>query len=212
MDPVFGTSFVISAYAWTTIFVHAKVVLRKHFNDKQILNLISVVHNLGCLLQCALYVGTESPVLIASLVSWSISYFLVDAFNYSTSSVMWYHHIGSVIVELFMLRLITNPQDQDGFAVFWGFFLAEISNHPMYLVYHLIKGSMYVPPWLGWLEFVSFFSIRFIGGIYFLVFYQIRDRILWYLMSIFWLVSMKWSHGIYRAARNEPVDQFRFSV
>ena len=104
--------------------------------------------------------------LIIGLVLWSQSYYIFDLFNYNKRADKWLmiaHHIGSIACECYIMRLCDNPYDINGRAVLLSLFWCEISNYPIYFVYHIthsINGKQNINPVYCLYQSLSFFILR----------------------------------------------------
>lgn len=202
MDPVvcFSLCFAAQLGVWLQMFCNAYTSQNPYFNLKQQLNLVGVVHSLGCVLLGLGYGWTtQNNIYVAAMGTWSASYFLVDSLNYPSRSLLQLHHYVSLAMESLLIMLYHNPTNINGQSVFWGLFWCEISNMPMYRVYHLIRASppKHVPKWLYVLEFLQFTIVRTLCAIYFIWFNPVTWPYLKYAIGAFWLTSMHWARGMF---------------
>lgn len=203
MDPVvcFSLCFTIQLGLWLQMFGNAYTYFTPSLNLKQQLNLVSVVHNLGCVALGLGYGWTNQSIYVAAMGTWSASYFLVDSMNYPEGSLLQLHHYASLALESLLIMLYRNPTNINGQSVFWGLFWCEISNMPMYCVYHFINASpprpVPVPKWLYTLEFLQFTIFRTLCAIYFLWVTPVTWPYLQYAIAAFWLTSMHWARGMW---------------
>jgi hypothetical protein len=168
-------------------------------------NKVSTVHASGVV---AAYFLSIDPTYI---IYWSTSYYVIDTlFELGTRSydfkkkllkivleyAMVFHHLVSIGV----VQNLTDPHVGD--IIFAGLYLAEISNFPMYVVYHLkaIKSERHtLIKCLIVLEIVfnvyfrlytgSFFFYRLATSGYMTMF-MLFATISMYLLSIFWTVGL----------------------
>ena len=194
----FATLCTFQAFLWSHLFSSAHAALIQRFNTKQIFNLVSVVHNLGCIAWGVLYWWTAWQEYVLTLIVWSSTYFAVDSMNYPEHSMFRLHHYASVAIEMFLFQLYISSSSLNGRAVFWGLVWCEISNHPMYYIYHHEKShTLLLPHWYG-LETLSFVGVRTMCALYYLVLHPVTSTWLWYAIFGFWLGSLHWGWGMWK--------------
>jgi hypothetical protein len=103
-----------------------------------------------------------------------------------------------VCVSLLYL-LYYDPTNINGLAIFWGLFWCEISNHPMYYVYHLQKAQppVAIPSYLYLWECLQFSVCRTLCAVQFLWITPVTIPYLWKSTALFWMVSMNWAYGMW---------------
>ena len=182
---------------YKTLLCKNSVSLR--FTTEQIQNFMSITHNLVCLLFILMYHKTEWSEIIPFMCIWSQSYYIFDSFNYSghkDQTTMILHHIGGALSELYLMTLCYDPLNHGGKAVLWGFFYCEISNYPMYYIFHYthrVSGELnYVDPLWHLVVGLSFWILRGSVGVYYLFIVPVTTNTLWLIIFTFWVLSLYW--------------------
>ena len=176
------------------------------YSHKQLDNFISVIHNaFSIVLTLYYYMWSEKSryvsdyAVIHCMVLWSQSYYVYDILKYWTNPskhlVMIAHHIVSTIGVMSM----SNPNRAVADVVIYGMAVAELSNYPMYWVYHL-KHNMtqrFIDPKWYIYETISFVLFRGIFGIYNLVLYPVQNSHVWFIVFGICSMSILWAKGTY---------------
>ena len=200
-DPLicFYLCLTIQLGLWSQLFCNAYTYTTPSFNVKQQLNFVSAIHNLGCILLGLGYAWTDQNIYVAATGIWSVSYFLMDALNCKEGSLLKFHHYASVAMESLFILLYNDPTNINGQAVFWGLFWCELSNVPMYYVYHLahISPPKPVPQWLYLWEFLQFSILRTLCAVYFIWWEPVTWHYLQGALGLFWLTSMHWARSMW---------------
>lgn len=195
---IVGLSLIIQMYLWSNLFIHWHKWLSPMFTANQISNFVSVVHNLGCIGFCMCYWWTQWNMYIYAICVWSMSYFYVDSLNYTKDSILRIHHHASICMEIILYLLYLDPTNINGLAVFWGLFCCELSNHPMYYIYHRRKAVSPVrlnPVWYL-IESIMFVLPRTYCALQYLWITPVTNVYLWYSILGFWTTSVYWGWGM----------------
>lgn len=124
-------------------------------------NFISAIHALGVVFS---YITHINPSIV---YYWAISYYLVDGF-FEVATINRLYNIGLLVHHIVTVKVLIYLNDSyTSDVMFYAFFLSELSNIPMYIVYYLksikypnkllIKFSIFV-------EALSFIILRLIIG------------------------------------------------
>jgi hypothetical protein len=166
------------------------------FTKKQVHNMYSILHSLGCVGLVSIFMGWWTDFLAIWMVMiWSQSYYLFDMLNYKVGSIYIVHHLASVVFLMFLTMFEGDMHNPDAWASIWGLYWAEVSNWPMYYVYHQ-EHSMFKPGynkamWVR-LEQVAYLGIRNLCGVWYLWVDPVQDYRLWWTMLGFWTLSVHW--------------------
>ena len=200
MDPIVCLVMCtnIQLVLWLQLFSCAYVNEMTTFTLPQRLNFISFLHNIGCIAFGLLYWWTMSSSFIAAMGVWSATYFMTDSMNYPDGTLMRFHHYASIGMELLLYPFYYNPMLIDGKAIFWGLFWCELSNIPLYVVYHHLRASPPRAPHkivFVW-ELIQFVLCRTLCAIQFLFLTPVTLPWLYYTILGFWGASMYWARSI----------------
>jgi hypothetical protein len=198
---------LLQTYCWICAYQNIISNNVTRFSNKQIHNLFSVLHNVGSVFFITCYFYTFWIEYIRVLLVWSQSYYLFDCFNYqgrSDQTLMIFHHIGGILAEFFLFSLFNHPQNQDAHSVLLGFLCAEISNYPLYYIYHLKHTkktrdmNVHISPSLYVFEVVWFILLRSVCVGYLVFIRGINSIYLFYVAVCFYAVSVKWTVQIFK--------------
>jgi len=191
----------IYSLLWYELYKFFQSILKDTFSSAQIHNFASIYHNVVSVAYIFFYLWNPWNEYINALMIWSISYYLFDLRNYENRKdkyLMIAHHIGSIIVELYLHNLYLDPDDVNGRAVLMGLLSAELSNYPLYVIHHmkhpLNNSSKNEKIHKGWyrLNALSFLIFRGPVGFYYLFIAPVPLTSLWCLIWIFWVMSFYW--------------------
>lgn len=181
-------------------------ICRDNFSSAQIHNFLSLYHNVVSVIYILLYLWNPWKDYIETLMIWSISYYIFDMTNYENRKdrmLMICHHIGSIVVELYLHILYLDPDDANGRAVLMGLLFAEISNYPLYIIHHLKSAPRKsedettlsydkISQWWYIANALSFGLLRGPVGFYYLFVAPVPMISLRCFIFIFWMMSFYW--------------------
>ena len=181
---------------WLQIFYGAFNVPNSTYHLKQRLNFVSMMHNIGCIVLGISYYFTQSDQLILAIGTWSGTYFLADAMNYASFSLMQIHHYISVILMYFIYRFYFDRTNVNNQAVFWGLFWCEVSNIPIYYVYHYqCVRKRLTKHYYIW-ELVHFGIIRTVCTLYYTMINPVTSTPVYNVILGVWIMSMYWANNM----------------
>lgn len=188
---------------WLQIFYNTFNLPNSTFHLKQRLNFVSLVHNVGCILMGVLYYFTQSDQLILSMGAWSGTYFLADALNYASWSLMQIHHYASVFLMYFIYRFYYDRNNINNEAVFWGLFWCEVSNVPIYYVYHYQCVRQRLPPSFYIWELSHFTFIRVLCAMYYLIINPVKSTGMFTVVLVVLILSLYWAKNMSKSIVRE---------
>lgn len=200
LDPGLWCGGALQAVLWIRLLERLSTRLHPRWQYKQVANLVSVVHNVGCLGLITAYWYSGWAELIRCLMVWSISYYGVDLLHYPKWSLMRIHHVVSMLMEMRLGVLCTHPGDVDAQAILAGLFWCEVSNHPLYYVYHREKSTPVSHLDARWylLELITFAGFRTWAAVRYLWWTPVVSPWVGSVMGAVWLTSLHWALGMGR--------------
>lgn len=181
--------YIISFFAW---IICERIVLKYCNNFKICKNILATLNAINIIICYLLNVNKMYIIYI------SISYYFYDIVDL-LKNMRKIHIQGFLLHHILTILYISYIISPYGEIIFNGLFLFELSNLPIYLVYHnkLNKYNNYMKLLLTY-EIISYFILRIICGGY-LIFQNIFTLnliiptscgILIYIISIMWLYKM----------------------
>lgn len=153
-------------------------------------NFLSLNHSAVSIL-LSLYHINISPIPHI-IVCYSCAYYLYDLTLYkfeAKNTTYILHHITSIYFISSILR-----RHLDVNLIVKGFMVCEITNQPMYLVYHKIQKGEYIPKKLLFIEGIFYAIIRPLYGLY--IIYEAELMMTVISSLIFGIMSIVWGYGV----------------
>jgi hypothetical protein len=181
-------------------------------NPKIINNFLSGIHSVGFVMFNGLYMLTDQPYLLHTCLIFSGSYFIWDGYysfiKFDKPNYLWIiHHVASLVLLnhiYYLLQYSTYP------LLLYLFTIAEISNFPMYCIYHRLQTleltniTAYKICQLVWFSYLRVW----IYSHYIFDFFNLDTPFINCLVYMFYFMGIHWAGGqvagIYRALKCKP--------
>jgi hypothetical protein len=151
---------------------------------------------MGCICLGVWYYFSLNDEIIAAICTWSGTYFMADSMHYANWSLMQIHHYASVILMFFIYRFYYDKTNINYEAVFWGLFWCEVSNIPIYYVYHYKCVQQELPRYIYMWEFIQFSSIRIGCALYYLLVKPVTSNFVCTVILGVLVLSMYWAKNM----------------
>lgn len=192
----YGMGFSLWCLIYTTITNNRNVDL----TTKKEKNIVSLIHSSSV---CILFfinflierIFTEKIIPTTYFMYFSISFYLIDLYaDYLTQNNINYptfiHHILTMISLLYI---------KEHYFVYQLLILMEISNVPMYIVYHQICNGQVVSKLDIYFEILFYVCSRDLIGTYVVIYsYKYMDELLRSIVYIIGVMSLYWTQKLFK--------------